>query len=68
MAPSLFWGSYELDHIVIGNKINLAYRSIISNISEKFNVDVYEIDLGINDFELIKKNPKSLGIFLFYYF
>lgn len=49
------WGSYELDHIVIGNKINPAYRSIISNISEKFNVDVYEIDLGTNDFELIKK-------------
>lgn len=53
------WQDNALKHITIGNKINPAYRSIILTLAEKFNVDVYEIDLSQTDFQLTKKLIQS---------
>ena len=48
------WGTYQLDHIVIGNKINDAFKSIILAIARKMNVPVFMIDVSRHDFQLDK--------------
>ena len=47
------WGTYQLDHITLGNKINPAYRSILMTLAKQLNVNVYEISVnGTSDFTL----------------
>jgi hypothetical protein len=48
------WGTYQLDHIVIGNKINDAFKSIILAIARKMNVPVFMIDVSRHNFQLDK--------------
>ena len=48
------WGTYQLDHLVIGNKINDAFKSIILAIASKMNVPVFMIDISRHDFQLDK--------------
>jgi hypothetical protein len=47
------WGTYQLDHITLGHKINPAYRNILMTLAKQLNVDVYEISVhGNSDFTL----------------
>lgn len=47
------WGTYQLDHITLGHKINPAYRNILMTLARQLNVDVYEISVnGTSDFTL----------------
>lgn len=49
------WGTYELKHITIGNKMNSPYKQIILTMAKMFNINVYEIMLNNKNFSLDKR-------------